>query len=215
MLIDAMKSAGPKMIVSRRGLAWAISLTWLRPWAFSICASMPMRPVSKPMVFSICVSSRSSATTCSAFWTLGSMMQSRFCPAPSTTVTTSRYVHSVVQSLTRTTRVLPVQSPSLRNLTMVCRASGLASGAHASSRSRKTWSAGRPWAFSRKRGLLPGTARQERRGRRRLGRCAAKPPVGRAVAGDGRAGVVMRGPPGGRAGGRACSLRVSRRRCGR
>src|SRR3954452_17066010 len=48
---------------------------------------------------------------------------------------------------------------------MFLRAPGLASGAHASSRSRNTWSAGRPLAFSRKRGLLPGTARLERRDR--------------------------------------------------
>jgi hypothetical protein len=180
MLIDAMKSAGPKMIVSTRWEAVAISLTLFRPCAFSICASMPILPTSKPIVFSIWVRSRSRATTCWAVCTFGSMMQSRFWPAPSTTVTTSRYVHSVVQSLTRTTRVLPVQSPSLRNLTMVCRASGLARGAQASSRSRKTWSAGRPWAFSRKRGLLPGTARQERRGRRRF---------------TWGTGLVMRGPP--------------------
>src|SRR6201987_1513943 len=51
---------------------------------------------------------------------------------------------------------------------MACRALSLTSGAQASSRSRNTWSAGRPWAFSRKRGLLPGTARQERRGRSRF-----------------------------------------------
>ena len=38
--------------------------------------------------------------------TFGSMMQSRFAPAPSTTSMTSRYVHSVVKSLTRTVRTL-------------------------------------------------------------------------------------------------------------
>src|SRR5215469_14702019 len=48
---------------------------------------------------------------------------------------------------------------------MACRAPSFASGATASARSRKTWSAGSPCAFSRKRGLLPGTARQDRRGR--------------------------------------------------
>ena len=61
MLMDAMKSAGPKMIVSRRGEAPAISSTLTRPLAFSICASMPILPTSKPIVFSIWVSSRSSA----------------------------------------------------------------------------------------------------------------------------------------------------------
>ncbi len=90
MLIEAMKSAGPKMMVSSRGEAWAMVSTLMRPLAFSICASMPIRPTSKPMVFSIWVSSRSSAFTCSASWTFGSMMQSRFGPAPSTTVITSR-----------------------------------------------------------------------------------------------------------------------------
>ena len=102
-----MKSAGPKISVSTRGLACAIASMLIRPLAFSICASMPMRPTSKPLDFSIWVSSRSSATTWSAVCTLGSMMQSRFGPAPSTTSMTSAYVHCVVQSLTRTTRVLP------------------------------------------------------------------------------------------------------------
>jgi hypothetical protein len=90
MLIEAMKSAGPKTMVSSRGEAAAISSTFTSPRAFSIWASMPIRPASKPIVFSIWVSSRSSAVTCPASATLGSMMQSRFWPAPSTTVTTSR-----------------------------------------------------------------------------------------------------------------------------
>ena len=90
MLIDAMKSAGPKMIVSTRGLAVAMASTLIRPSAFSICASMPIRPTSRPTVFSIWVSSRSSATTWSAVCTFGSMMQSRLLPAPSTTSITSR-----------------------------------------------------------------------------------------------------------------------------
>jgi hypothetical protein len=84
-----MKSAGPKMIVSTRWLAAAMALTLVRPSAFSICASMPILPTSRPVAFSICVSSRSRATTCSGVWTLGSMMASRFAPAPSTTSTTS------------------------------------------------------------------------------------------------------------------------------
>src|SRR5215469_4973303 len=64
---------------------------------------------------------------------------------------------------------------------IACRALSLTSGAQASSRSRNTWSAGRPWAFSRKRGLLPGTARQDRRGRSRP-----------AVTGAPSAGVILR-----------------------
>ena len=88
--MEAMKSAGPKMIVSSRGEDAAIASTLTSPRAFSICASMPIRPTSKPIVFSIWVSSRSSALTCSASCTFGSMMQSRLGPAPSTTVITSR-----------------------------------------------------------------------------------------------------------------------------
>jgi hypothetical protein len=42
MLIEAMKSAGPKMIVSIRSDAKAMSLTLDSPSAFSICASMPI-----------------------------------------------------------------------------------------------------------------------------------------------------------------------------
>jgi hypothetical protein len=90
MLIEAMKSAGPKMMVSTRGDAAAMASTLTRPRAFSICASMPMRPTSSPVVFSIWVSSMSSASTWLAVCTFGSMMQSRLAPAPSTTVMTSR-----------------------------------------------------------------------------------------------------------------------------
>ena len=46
MLIEAMKSAGPKMIVSTRGDAVAIASTLVRPSAFSICASIPIFPTS-------------------------------------------------------------------------------------------------------------------------------------------------------------------------
>ena len=46
MLIEAMKSAGPKMIVSTRGDAVAIASTLIRPSAFSICASIPIFPTS-------------------------------------------------------------------------------------------------------------------------------------------------------------------------
>jgi hypothetical protein len=90
MLIDAMKSAGPKMMVSTRGEAPAMASTLTRPRAFSICASIPIPPAGRPIVFSICVSVRSSQAIWSALCTLGSMMQSRLGPAPSTTSTTSR-----------------------------------------------------------------------------------------------------------------------------
>src|SRR3954462_12462147 len=48
---------------------------------------------------------------------------------------------------------------------MFLRASALAIGATESSMSRNTWSESRPCAFSRKRGLEPGTAWHERRAR--------------------------------------------------
>src|SRR4030095_807772 len=93
------------------------------------------------------------------------MSQSRSGPAPSTISITSRYVHDVVQSLTRTTRTFSPQPPLVQPATMLPRASGLASGATASSRSRKTWSASSVLAFSRNLEFDPGTARQERRER--------------------------------------------------
>jgi hypothetical protein len=165
MLIEAMKSAGPKMIVSTRGEAAAMASTFTRPAAFSICASMPIPPTGSPTALSTWVSVRSSHWTCAASTTLGSITQSRLAPAPSTTSITSRYVHGVVRSLTRTTRVRPPQSPSFSAATMFLRASGFASGATASSRSRKTWSAGSVRALSSIFRLDPGTARQDRRGR--------------------------------------------------
>ena len=58
--MEAMKSAGPKMMVSTRSEAKAISLQLVRPRAFSICASIPMLPRSKPIVSSIWVSRMSS-----------------------------------------------------------------------------------------------------------------------------------------------------------
>ena len=163
MLMLAMKSAGPKMMVSSRGEAAAMASTLTRPRAFSICASMPIPPTGRPSDFSNWVRVRSSHCTCAASCTLGSMIASRSAPAPSTTSMTSWYVHGVVRSLTRTTRALPVQSPVLSAATMFLRASGLASGATASSRSRNTWSAGSPWALSSILVLDPGTARHERR----------------------------------------------------
>jgi hypothetical protein len=90
MLIDAMKSAGPKMMVSTRGEAPAMASTLTSPRAFSIWASMPIPPTGRPSVFSIWVSVRSSHAIWSAPCTFGSITQSRLDPAPSTTSTTSR-----------------------------------------------------------------------------------------------------------------------------
>src|SRR5450755_4753950 len=65
----------------------------------------------------------------------------------------------------RTTRTLPCQSWLRSASTIFPRAAGFSSGAHASSRSRKTSSAALDAAFSIIRGLLPGTARTDRRRR--------------------------------------------------
>ena len=85
----AAKSAGPKMIVSRRGDAAQISSTLISPRAVSIWASIPMWPTGNPDVFSTCVRRRSRATTSDAYWTLGSMTSSRRSPALLTTSITS------------------------------------------------------------------------------------------------------------------------------
>ena len=94
------------------------------------------------------------------------MMVSRCSPAPSTTSMMSSKAYSVVRSLMRTQRVLPVQSSVFSASTIFLRASRFWLGATASSRSRKTWS-----AFD-SRGLLhhllaePGVESWTRRARR-------------------------------------------------
>jgi hypothetical protein len=77
------------MIVSNRSLAAQISSTLISPRAVSICASIPTRDW-RPVVFSICVSSRSRACTSAAHSTFGSMSSSSRSDAPSTTSITSR-----------------------------------------------------------------------------------------------------------------------------
>src|SRR5580704_8782457 len=93
------------------------------------------------------------------------MMQSRTSPAPVMTSCRSSNANWPVTWLMRTTRVLPCQSCVRSASTTLARAAGFSSGAHASSRSRKTSSAALDAAFSIIRGLLPGTARTERRRR--------------------------------------------------
>src|SRR6201996_7725668 len=77
----------------------------------------------------------------------------------------SAWVHGVVQSLTRTPRNWPAHPGSANAAATRVRAAAFASGATASSRSRKTSSAGRLLALSIIFWLLPGTERQVRRGR--------------------------------------------------
>ena len=140
--------------------------TLTRPFAFSICASMPMRPTSRPRVFSIWVSSRSSRAPASAVCTLGSMMQSRLAPAPSTTAITSPYVHWVVQ-------VVDPHDPGLaRPVALVQRRDDVGAGVGLGQRRdrspRGRGTPGRragPAPCRASSGCEPGTARQERRGR--------------------------------------------------
>ena len=119
--MDAAKSAGPKMMVSRRGDAAQISSTLIRPRVVSICASMPMCPAGRPALVSTCDSNRSSAITSAADCTFGSITSSRRMPAWPTTSITSNTVHSVSHTLMRTHRTLSPQSWVLIALTTLVR----------------------------------------------------------------------------------------------
>src|SRR5918999_1199655 len=99
------------------------------------------------------------------------MMQSRYCPASSTTVFRSSAAHCVSIELIRTTTVFSPQSLFLRASTTLPRASSFASGATESSRSMNTMSAGSVGPFASIFGLEPGTERQDLRARQ------AVPPV--------------------------------------
>src|SRR6202140_2043682 len=189
----AEKSAGPYVRVSRRSLAKAISSARMRPSASSICASIPIRPIGRPCVVSSCSSARSTNATSPALRTLGTMMQSRRSPAPPTTSPRSSKANWLVTWLIRTTRVLPCQSCVCNASTTLARAAGFSSGAQASSRSRNTSSAALLAAFSIMRGLLPGTARTDRR--RRAGIC---PPRARSRSRAIRLGTRLGGPVVGR-----------------
>src|SRR4051812_21736421 len=99
------------------------------------------------------------------------MMQSRSGPAFGTTYRRSRRHHGVGTALTRTTFVPASHSWSRSARTTRSRVSSVfSSGATASSRSRKTWSAGNVAAFASIFSLDPGTARHDRR--RRTGSAA-------------------------------------------
>ena len=71
---------GPSTSACTRGPA-AIASMLVSPWAFSICASIPMRPTGSPCVASSWLSSRSSAWTCETSVTLGSTTMSSAAPA--------------------------------------------------------------------------------------------------------------------------------------
>src|ERR1700736_3084772 len=161
----AENSAGPYVSVSRRSLANAISSARMRPPASSIWASMPIRPMGRPCVASSCRRARSTNATSPALRTLGTMMQSRTSPAPPITSRRSSKANWLVTWLMRTTRVLPRQSCVCKASRTLARAAGFSRGGRASSRPRNTSSAALLAAFSIMRGLLPGTARTDRRRR--------------------------------------------------
>ena len=77
-------SAGPSTSACTRGPA-AIASMLVSPCAFSICASMPIRPTGRPCVVSNWLSSRSSAWMWETSVTFGSTMTSSDAPAVDTT----------------------------------------------------------------------------------------------------------------------------------
>jgi len=130
--------------------------------ASSISTSMPMRRRS-PSLRSICDSSRSTNRTSHADFTFGTMIVSRFSPAPSTTAMMSSYAYCVSRSLIRTQRTDRPQSNVFSAVTIWARAGIFAAGATASSRSRNTWSTAIPAALAIIFSLEPGTASWHRR----------------------------------------------------
>ena len=93
---------------SSRGVHLAMASTFCMPSTSSIRASRPMRRLSFSFFSSWC-SSLSANSTSAGVMTLVIMMVSRCSPAPSTTSMMSSKAYSVVRSLMRTQRVLPVQ----------------------------------------------------------------------------------------------------------
>src|SRR3984885_11863028 len=130
---------------------------------------MPISPTGSPWTVSNWVSSRSSAWTCETSETFGSTTTSSLAsgaaPTADTTSMMSACGHGVVQALTRAPRSCPAPAVAASAAAPRQGASAWASGATASSRSRKTASAGRPLDLSIIFWLLPGTDRQVRRGR--------------------------------------------------
>ena len=163
----AAKSAGPKMMVSSRGLAAQISSTLMSPRAVSICASIPMWPIGKPAEISTWRSNMSVATICAADSTFGNMISSRRSPALPTTSMMSYAVHLVLQSFTRTHNTLSPQSLPRIAAAIFARDASFSLGATASSRSRNTMSAGIPGPLPSIFSDEPGIDRHERRGRLR------------------------------------------------
>src|SRR5476649_1374353 len=150
---------------SSRGVHLAMASTFCMPSTSSIRASRPMRRLSCNFFSSWC-SSLSANSTSAVVMTLVIMMVSRCSPAPSTTSMMSSKAYSVVRSLMRTQRVLPVQLSVLSAWMIFLRASRFWLGATASSRSRKTWSAFDSEAFCIIFSLEPGVDNWTRRGRR-------------------------------------------------
>ena len=106
---------------------------------------------------------------------LGTMSTSSDSRAPVTTSMMSPWHHGVSRPFTRTARTVRPQSKPVSAATAVPRAASLATGAQASSRSKKTRSAPEPAAFSHIRSLLAGVASSERRARGCSHSCLPEP----------------------------------------
>ena len=187
MLIHAMKSAGPKMIVSTRGDAVAIALTLDQARARSRSAprcrsadlvahgllDLGQQQVQRDDLLGVC--------------TFGSMIASRFAAGALDDLDDVAVgpLGGPVVDPHRPGSGRPSRPRSARQRSSC--APGLASGAQASSRSRNTWSAGSVRALSMNFWLEPGTARHDAGTGRRYssagGRPGALPRVGRCSRG--------------------------------
>ena len=97
-------SAGPSTSACTRGPA-AIASTLVSPAAFSICASMPIRPTGRPCVVSSWRQQQVERVNVGSVGHLGQHDDVEVRAGASTTTSmTSAWVHGVVQSLTRTPR---------------------------------------------------------------------------------------------------------------
>src|SRR5919106_1025909 len=161
---DADRSPAPKINASRRSLARAISTALARPSASSISTSSAIRR-SSPSLASNWVRRTSYHQTSRAERAFGTMSTSSASRAPVTISITSPWHQGVSRPFTRTARTVRPQSSSVSADTAVARAPSLATGAHASSRSRNTRSAPDLAAFSHMRSLLAGLASSDRRAR--------------------------------------------------
>ncbi len=165
----AMKSAGPKISAASLGEAVAICSTATRPAASSICASIAIWPERQARLPLDLAEQEVEPDHVRGSGDLG--QDDRVDPGSGPL---DDLDHVLVGPLgqrvvdpDRAERRLPgAVRPSAVSASMTSvLAASLAAGATASSRSRISSSAARLLALARKRSLLPGTVRQDRRGR--------------------------------------------------